>query len=140
MKIQNFKPKANSTRKKRIVGRGDGSGRGTYSTRGCKGAKARSGGTKKKGFEGGQTPLYRRLPKLKGFKSLNRVEYIEVNVEKLEKFSGDANEINLNELFNARVKVLGRGDVNKALIVKASKFSKTAKEKIEKIQGKAEVT
>ncbi len=139
MRIQNFKPKANSTRKKRIVGRGDGSGRGTYSTRGCKGAKARSGGTKKKGFEGGQTPLYRRLPKLKGFKSLNRVEYIEVNIEKLEKFSGGANEINLNELFNARVKVLGRGDVNKALIVKASKFSKTAKEKIEKIQGKAEV-
>jgi len=139
MRIQNFKPKANSTRKKRIVGRGDGSGRGTYSTRGCKGAKARSGGTKKKGFEGGQTPLYRRLPKLKGFKSLNRVEYIEVNIEKLEKFSGDANKINLNELFNARVKVLGRGDVNKVLIVKASKFSKTAKEKIEKIQGKAEV-
>ncbi|MCD6107253.1 MAG: 50S ribosomal protein L15 [Caldisericaceae bacterium] len=139
MKIQNFKPKANSTRKKRIVGRGDGSGRGTYSTRGCKGAKARSGGTKKKGFEGGQTPLYRRLPKLKGFKSLNKMEYIEVNIEKLEKFSGDANEINLNELFNARVKVLGRGDVNKALNVKASKFSKIAKEKIEKIQGKAEV-
>ncbi|MEA3314038.1 MAG: 50S ribosomal protein L15 [Caldisericota bacterium] len=139
MRIQNFKPKANSTRKKRIVGRGDGSGRGTYSTRGCKGAKARSGGTKKKGFEGGQTPLYRRLPKLKGFKSLNRMEYVEVNVEKLEKFSGDANEINLNELFNARIKVLGRGDIDKALIVKASKFSKTAKEKIEKIQGKVEV-
>ncbi len=139
MKIQNFKPKANSTRRKRIVGRGDGSGRGTYSTRGCKGAKARSGGTKKKGFEGGQTPLYRRLPKLKGFKPLNRVEYVEINVEKLEKFSDGASEINLNELFNAKVKVLGRGDVKKAFVVKASKFSKTAKDKIEKIQGKVEV-
>ena len=74
MKQQDLKPKAHSIKRRRIVGRGDGSGRGTYATRGCKGAKARSGGTKRKGFEGGQTPLYRRFPKLRGFKSLNRIE------------------------------------------------------------------
>jgi len=139
MKLQELKPKAHSIKRKRIVGRGNGSGKGTYATKGSKGAKARSGGTKQKGFEGGQTPIYRRFPKLKGFKSLNRIEYKEVNVEELEKLSNGKDEINLNELFNKKVKVLGRGDINKSLIVKASHFSASAKKKIEKAQGKAEV-
>lgn len=139
MKLQDLKPKPHSIKKKRIVGRGDGSGKGTYATKGIKGAKARSGGTKQKGFEGGQTPIYRRLPKLKGFKSLHKVEYKEVNVEELEKLSHSKDEINLNELFNKKVKVLGRGNINKPLVVKASRFSTSAKEKIEKARGKAEV-
>ncbi len=139
MKLRDLKPKVHSARKKRIVGRGDGSGKGTYATKGSKGAKARSGGTKQKGFEGGQTPIYRRFPKLKGFKSLNKTEYKEVNVEKLEKLSGTKNEINLDKLFNGKVKVLGRGNINKTLVVKASRFSASAKEKIEKAKGKAEV-
>lgn len=139
MRLNELKPKAHSKKRKRIVGRGDGSGRGTYATYGCKGAKARSGGTKQKGFEGGQTPLYRRLPKLRGFKSLNRIEYVEVNVEILERLAGDKSEINLNELFGREVKVLGRGEINKPITVKASKFSGAAKEKIEKANGKTEV-
>jgi len=139
MKLQDLKPKAHSIKRRHVVGRGNGTGRGTYATRGCKGAKARSGGTKRKGFEGGQTPLYRRFPKLRGFKPLNKIEYIEVNVESLEKLSGDKNEINLNDLFGAKVKVLGRGNINKPLSVKSSKFSKAARDKIEKAKGKAEV-
>ncbi len=139
MRLQDLKPKAHSKKRKRIVGRGDGSGHGTYATYGLKGAKARSGGTKQKGFEGGQTPLYRRLPKLRGFKPLSKVEFIEVNVEMLEKLAGDKEAINLNELFDGKVKVLGRGEIKKPISVKASKFSKTAREKIENAKGKAEV-
>ncbi len=139
MRLQDLKPKAHSKKRKRIVGRGNGSGHGTYSTYGCKGAKARSGGTKQKGFEGGQTPLYRRLPKLRGFKSLNREEFAEVNVDIIEKLAGEKEEINLNELFGEKVKVLGGGEIKKPISVKASKFSASAREKIEKVQGKAEV-
>ncbi len=139
MRLQDLKPKAHSRSKKRIVGRGDGSGHGTYSTYGCKGAKARSGGTKRKGFEGGQTPLYRRLPKLRGFKSLHKIKYVEINVELIEKFADGKDEINLNNVFGEKVKVLGRGKMEKAITVKASKFSASAKEKIGKAQGKIEV-
>ncbi|NIA10764.1 MAG: 50S ribosomal protein L15 [Nitrospiraceae bacterium] len=139
MRLQDLKPKANSRKRKRIVGRGDGSGHGTYATYGCKGAKARSGGTKQKGFEGGQTPLYRRFPKLRGFKPLHKEEYVEVNVEFIDKFADGKDEINLNEFFGAKVKVLGRGEIKNAIAVKASKFSASAKEKIGKAKGKIEV-
>lgn len=139
MRLNELKPKAHSKKRKRIVGRGDGSGLGTYAGYGSKGAKARSGGTKQKGFEGGQTPLFRRLPKLRGFKPINRIEYIEVNVELIEKLSSGKDEIDLNEVMGGKVKVLGRGEINKPITVKASKFSKTAKEKIESAKGKAEV-
>ncbi|MCI4463434.1 MAG: 50S ribosomal protein L15 [Caldisericum sp.] len=139
MKVNDLKPKANSKKEKTRVGRGNGSGKGTYSTYGCKGQRSRSGGVKAKGFEGGQTPIYRRLPKYKGFKPLEREEYIEVNVDNLEKIAGNEKEINLNELLGGPVKVLGRGEISVSLVVKASKFSKQAKEKIEKAQGKAEV-
>uniref|UniRef100_A0A7C4TWZ0 Large ribosomal subunit protein uL15 n=1 Tax=Caldisericum exile TaxID=693075 RepID=A0A7C4TWZ0_9BACT len=138
-KLTYLKPKAHSRREHVRVGRGNGSGKGTYSTYGCKGQKSRSGGVKAKGFEGGQTPIYRRLPKFKGFKPLKRDEYIEVNVDALENIANGAKEINLNELFGGKVKVLGRGEMNVSLLVKASKFSKQAKEKIERVQGKVEV-
>ncbi len=139
MRLNELKPKAHSKKRKRIVGRGNGSGLGTYAGYGSKGAKARSGGTKQKGFEGGQTPLFRRLPKLRGFTPINRTEYIEVNIELIEKLSLGEEEINLNELMGGKVKVLGRGEINKPITVKASKFSKTAKEKIESAKGKVEV-
>ncbi|MFU2158864.1 MULTISPECIES: 50S ribosomal protein L15 [Caldisericum] len=139
MKVIDLRPKAHSKKEKTRVGRGNGSGKGTYSTYGCKGQRSRSGGVKAKGFEGGQTPIYRRLPKYKGFKPLEKEEYIEVNVENLENIAGNEKEINLNDLFGGKVKVLGRGEISIPLVVKASKFSKQAKEKIEKAQGKVEV-
>jgi len=139
MKLHELKPKAHSKKEKTRVGRGNGSGKGTYSTYGCKGQRSRSGGVKAKGFEGGQTPIYRRLPKYKGFKPLERTEYIEVNVESLEKLANGEKELNLNEIFGGNVKVLGRGEISVPLVVKASKFSKSAKEKIEKANGKVEV-
>jgi len=139
MRLNDLKPKTNSTDKKIRVGRGNGSGRGTFSTYGCKGAKVRSGGTKQKGFEGGQTPLYRRLPKFRGFKPINRTEYIEINVDEIELLSSGESEINLNEIFGDSVKVLARGDVKNSLKVKASKFSKSAKKKIEEAKGSVEV-
>ncbi|MGB9794502.1 MULTISPECIES: 50S ribosomal protein L15 [Caldisericum] len=139
MKVSDLRPKAHSKKEKTRVGRGNGSGKGTYSTYGCKGQRSRSGGVKAKGFEGGQTPIYRRLPKYKGFKPLEKEEYIEVNVENLENIAGNEKEINLNDLFGGKVKVLGRGEISIPLVVKASKFSKQAKEKIEKAQGKVEV-
>ncbi len=139
MRISDLKPKSNSTHKKIRVGRGNGSGKGTFSTYGCKGAKSRSGGTKQKGFEGGQTPLYRRLPKFRGFKSLRREEFIEVNLDSIEKLASGSEEINLNELFAWNVKVLGRGTINSSLKIKASKFSKSALKKIEEAKGSTEV-
>jgi len=139
MKLTDLKSKEHSKKEKKRVGRGNGSGKGTYSTYGCKGQKSRSGGVKAKGFEGGQTPIYRRLPKFKGFKPLRKTEFIEINVSALERIANGKNEINLNEMFGGNVKVLGEGEINVPLVVKASKFSKQAKEKIEKANGKAEV-
>ncbi len=139
MKLTDLKSKEHSKKEKTRVGRGNGSGKGTYSTYGCKGQKSRSGGVKAKGFEGGQTPIYRRLPKFKGFKPLRKTEFIEINVSALERIANGKNEINLNEMFGGNVKVLGEGEINVPLVVKASKFSKQAKEKIEKANGKAEV-
>lgn len=139
MKISDIKPKANSKRSKTRVGRGNGSGKGTYSTYGCKGAKARSGGTKGRGFEGGQTPIYKRIPKFKGFKTIEEVSYIIVNLEQLPDIAGDSSEINLNEKFKGRVKVLGRGEISKPLKVVASSFSASARDKILKANGSVEV-
>lgn len=139
MRLNEIKPKANSRKEKVRVGRGNGSGKGTYSTYGCKGAKARSGGTKEKGFEGGQTPLFKRIPKFKGFKPLKKTNYILVNVSDLEKISSGSQEVNLNEAFGGMVKVLGKGDVKTSILVKASKFSNSSKEKILKANGNVEV-
>ena len=144
MKLDELTP-AQSTKSRTRVGRGIGSGLGKTSGRGHKGQKARSGGGVRRGFEGGQTPLYRRLPK-RGFTNINRKEYAIVNLETLNKFE-DGTEITpelLKDMGLVKkqldgIKVLGNGELTKKLTVKASMFSKTAKEKIEKNGGKAEV-
>ena len=146
MQLHDLKPNAGSTHKRKRVGRGNSSGQGTYAGRGQNGQGSRSGGTKGAGFEGGQTPLARRLPKLPGFRNINRVEYLPVNVSRLEeKFeAGDvvdgaslkAKGIIKHE--DALVKVLGDGDITKALTVKVDKVSASAKAKIEAAGGKVE--
>ena len=146
MELKALQPAAGSRKNRKRVGRGHASGQGKTAGRGMNGQKSRSGGGKKAGFEGGQTPLARRLPKLPGFKNFNRVEYLPVNVGRLEeKFeAGDivdgaslkAKGIIKHE--DALVKVLGDGDLTKALTVKVDKVSASAKEKIEACGGKVE--
>ena len=145
MRIEELKPAAGSTHRKKIVGRGIGSGVGKTSGRGHKGQKARSGGGVRPGFEGGQMPLYRRLPK-RGFTNIFAKKYVAVNVEVLDKFN-DGDEVTAEAMIEKGiiskacdgVKILGRGEVTKKLNVKAAKISASAKEKIEKAGGKAEV-
>ena len=142
MKLHEMKP-LQASQKRNRVGRGPGSGNGKTSGRGQKGQKARSGGGVRLGFEGGQTPLARRLPK-RGFTNFNRVEYAIVNVEALNQFE-DGTEITAALLLDKKVirkelgglKVLGNGELTKKLTVKATKFSQSAKEAIEKAGGTA---
>jgi len=130
--------------KHKRVGRGEGSGHGKTSGRGHKGAKARQGGTKGPGFEGGQLPFYRRIPKF-GFVNPFRVEYAVVNLDQLNAFD-DGTQVTPELLYEKRlvrprgapVKVLGRGKLNRKLAVKADAFSACAKEKIEAAGGSAE--
>ena len=145
MKLHELAPAAGSTTAAKRLGRGGGSGLGKTSGKGHKGAKARSGGGKRPGFEGGQMPLYRRVPK-KGFTNIFRLEYAEVNVGQLEVFT-EGTVVNA-ELLKAAgiikktmdgVKVLGNGELTKKLTVEAAKFTESAKEKIEAVGGKAEV-
>ena len=128
------------------VGRGAGSGHGGYSTRGLKGAKSRSGYSRKLGFEGGQMPLQRRLPKF-GFKNLKRVEYKPINLSTLEELAAkkELTAINIDTLIGAgfisgndRVKILGNGSVTKALTVTAHAFSKSAEAAITAAGGSVE--
>ena len=145
MNLSNLKPEEGSihTSKKR-VGRGQGSGKGGTATRGHKGAKSRSGYSKKLGFEGGQMPLQRRIPKF-GFKNINRVEYQPVNLETIQalienkkvKGSMDVQSFIDNGLAskNDLIKVLGNGEIKSAIKITAHKFSKSAIEKIEKNGG-----
>ena len=145
MKLHELHPAEGSTASQKRLGRGAGSGLGKTSGKGHKGAKARSGGGKRPGFEGGQMPLYRRVPK-RGFNNVFGTEYAEVNVERLEAFE-DGAVVDAKALLEARiirkeldgVKVLGGGELTKKLTVKAAKFSASAKEKIEAVGGKAEV-
>ena len=145
MRLEELKPAEGSTHRKKIVGRGIGSGVGKTSGRGHKGQKARSGGGVRPGFEGGQMPLYRRLPK-RGFTNIFAKKYVSVNVEVLDKFN-DGDEVTAESLLEKGiisktldgVKILGRGEVTKKLTVKVAKVSGSAKEKIEKAGGKAEV-
>ncbi|MCI6378083.1 MAG: 50S ribosomal protein L15 [Clostridiales bacterium] len=145
MKLHELGPAAGSTTAPKRLGRGVGSGLGKTSGKGHKGAKARSGGGKRPGFEGGQMPLYRRVPK-KGFTNIFRVEYATVNVGQLEVFTEDT-VVNA-ELLKAAgiikktlggVKILGNGELTKKLTVEAAKFTDSAKQKIEAVGGKAEV-
>ena len=146
MKLHELKPAFGSTTTSKRLGRGIGSGLGKTSGKGHKGAKARSGGGKRPGFEGGQMPLVRRLPK-RGFTNIFRTEYVTVNVDRLNIFE-DGMTITPVELIEAGiiknildgVKILGNGELTvKNLTVVAAKFTATAKEKIEAAGGKAEV-
>ena len=146
MELSNLTPQKGSIKsKKKRIGRGQGSGKGGTATRGHKGAKSRSGYSKKLGFEGGQMPLQRRIPKF-GFKNINRVEYQAVNLDslqllidnkKVKKKTIDINTLIENRLVgkNDLVKILGRGDLNSPVTVEAHKFSETAKKAIEKAGG-----
>ena len=139
MDLSNLKVSEGSLHSGKRVGRGLGSGMGKTSTRGQKGAGARSGGAIRPGFEGGQNPLYRRVPK-RGFTNINRKEYAVVNLADLEACFNDGETVDLalyikNPLDG--VKVLGEGELTKKLIVIADKFSASAKEKIEKVGGEA---
>ena len=145
MKMHELGPAYGATAKRKIVGRGIGSGTGKTAGKGQKGQKARSGGGKKPGFEGGQTPLFMRLPK-RGFTNFNRVEFAIVNVEDLNKFEAGSvvdtaklKECGLIKKELDGVKVLGNGELKVALTVKANKFSKSAVAAIEAAGGKTEV-
>ncbi len=134
MNLSNLKPAVGSTKTRKRIGRGSGSGLGGTSTRGHKGAKSRSGYSKKIGFEGGQMPLQRRLPKF-GFKNINRVEYKAINIETLQALATEKKleKIGLDTLVEAGfisqkqlVKILGKGELTAKLEVEAHAFSKTA--------------
>ena len=146
MDLSNLTPAEGSVKKGKRVGRGEGSGKGGTSTRGHKGAKSRSGYSKKIGFEGGQMPLQRRVPKF-GFTNINRKEYKGINLDTLQNIvaSKKINTIDLEVLIdnglasrNSLVKILGRGTIDAKVEVKAHAFSKSAKEAIEAKGGSVE--
>jgi large subunit ribosomal protein L15 len=137
MKQNELKPSAGAKHKKKFVGRGNGSGHGTYSGRGCKGQKARSGGGVRLGFEGGQLPLMKRLPRKRGFTNIFKTEYNIVNVRQLAVFS-PGTEVTPEELLRVGLinttdqptKILGTGDIKHPLLISADKFSSSAEKKI----------
>jgi large subunit ribosomal protein L15 len=146
MELNNLKPAKGATHHDKRVGRGAGSGHGGYSTRGLKGAKSRSGYSSKLGFEGGQMPLQRRLPKF-GFTNIKRVEYKAINLSTLEELAAKNNltEVTFETLVQAgfvsandKVKILGNGTITRALAVKANAFSKTAEAAIVAAGGSIE--
>ncbi len=146
MNLSNLKPAKGSTKNRKRIGRGTGSGHGGTSTRGHKGAGSRSGTSTKVGFEGGQMPLQRRLPKV-GFKNPNRVEYVGLNLDALQKLaeSYTLSSIDFQTLRdhglaskNDKVKILGRGELSAKLEVKAHAFSATAQKAIEAAGGTIE--
>ncbi len=143
MKLNELKP-AKGSRKARIrVGRGNGSGQGTYCRRGMNGQTARAGGRRRPGFEGGQTPLYMRMPKLGGFKNPCRTEYLPINVATLNDIFKDGDTVTRETLAKKRVirttkkpvKILGMGEIKIKLSVQVDKVSKSAEEKITKAGG-----
>ncbi len=146
MELHNLKPAKGAVKKDKRIGRGTGSGHGGTSTRGHKGAQSRSGYSRKAGFEGGQMPLQRRLPKF-GFTNINRVEYTGINLDVLQKLV-DRNITEFNhEVFvqnglaskRDRVKILGRGELKGKINITAHAFSATAKDAIEKAGGTAAI-
>ena len=147
MNLSNLKPAEGSIKHSKRIGRGAGSGKGGTSTRGNKGAKARSGYHQKVGFEGGQMPLYRRVPKF-GFKNINRIEYVGINIDTLNAIAEAKNitDINVDVLKHNglisgkdRIKILGRGELSKTVNVTAHAFSAAAKKAIEDKGGVATV-
>lgn len=146
MSLNNLRPPKGATHAKKRVGRGPGSGHGKTASRGSKGAKSRSGFRYKRGFEGGQMPLHRRVPK-RGFNNIFRVEYAVVNLDTLGEVFDAGSEVTPEVLRErglvrdrkALIKVLGRGDISKKLTVRAHKFSGTAVDKIAKAGGTTEI-
>ena len=146
MQLNNLRPAKGSVKKSKRIGRGQGSGKGGTSTRGHKGQKSRSGYSRKIGFEGGQMPLQRRVPKF-GFTNINRKEYNGINLDKLQEFvdSGKIKDVvNMQVLVETKlarkndlVKILGRGELKAKLEITVHKFTATAREAIEKVGGKA---
>jgi len=144
MKLHELKPAENATQLSKRIGRGQGSGKGGTSTKGHKGAQSRSGYSRKIGFEGGQMPIYRLLPK-RGFKNINRVEYSPINLRTLQMLADKTQQSEITlELMKAnglislkdKIKILGNGELNTKLTVTAHAFSQSAKEAIEKAGGK----
>jgi len=143
MKQNELSPPLGAKHKRKLVGRGDGSGHGTYSGRGCKGQKSRSGGGVRLGFEGGQLPLIKRLPRKRGFTNVFKIKYNIVNVGKLAIFP-PGTEVTREELLRAGLiktpdhptKILGAGDIQHPLLVRADKFSSLAEKKIIAAGGK----
>ena len=146
MQLNNLRPAKGSVKTSKRIGRGQGSGKGGTATRGHKGQKSRSGYSRKVGFEGGQMPLQRRVPKF-GFKNINRKEYLGINLDKLQEFVDNGrikDTVNMEVLVEARlarkndlVKILGRGELKAKLDITVHKFTETAKAAIEKAGGKA---
>jgi large subunit ribosomal protein L15 len=144
MNLSNLRPPKGQKHKKQRVGQGMGSGRGKYSGKGAKGAKSVTGYSMMRGFEGGQMPLHRRLPK-RGFKNIFREEYAIVNIGRLAKMEGDSFdperliELGIVKKIGAGLKVLGTGEIDRKLTIRAHKFSQSALDKIQKAGGVAEV-
>jgi len=144
MNLSNLRPPKGQKQKRQRIGQGMGTGRGKYSGRGAKGARSISGYSMMRGFEGGQMPLHRRLPK-RGFNNIFRKEYAIVNVGRLEQLAGDSFdpgrllELGVIKKLGTGLKVLGAGDLNRKIAVKAHVFSKSALEKIQKAGGSGEV-
>lgn len=143
--LENLKPKKGATHKKKRVGRGPGSGHGKTATRGSNGFWSRSGSSMKSNFEGGQMPLVRRIPK-RGFTNPNKKIYAIVNLDKLNTFRKGSDitpakllEVGIVKDLKCGIKILGKGNLEKPINIKAHAFSKSAKEKIESIGGKCEV-
>lgn len=145
MDLSNLKPAEGSTKNRKRIGRGEGSGHGGTSTKGHKGAQSRSGYKRKLGFEGGQMPLYRRVPKF-GFKNINRKEFLGINIQVLQKFADEKKITTFDpQIFienglakkNDLIKILGMGELSATVEVTAHAFSKTATEAIESKGGKA---
>jgi large subunit ribosomal protein L15 len=144
MDLNTLKPALGSTKQSKRIGRGPGSGHGKTSTKGHKGQKARSGGSIKAGFEGGQMPLQRRLPK-RGFTPIDRIEYALVNIEQLEAFEAGSlvnaeslSAMGLIKSAKCNVKILGSGEISKPINVSGAKFSQSAKDKIVAAGGSVE--
>lgn len=148
MQLHDLSPAPGSRKNRKRVGRGNGSGHGSTAGRGDKGQNSRAGGGKGPGFEGGQNPLHMRMPKLGGFKNRNRVEYAVVNVGRLEDLFGVGETVDVDALFakgvikskTTPVKVLGDGDITKALTVKIDKVSAPARTKIEAAGGTVDLS
>lgn len=139
--LHNLRPAPGARHRKKIIGRGEGSGHGGSATRGRKGQRSRSGDGKMSGFEGGQIPLLRRIPK-RGFTNISRVAYAVVNIGTLDKLFDSGNDITVEAIHqkgiakrNLPVKILGNGEIKKALTIKVDAFSKSAEEKIKAAGG-----